>query len=178
MTTRNLRVSLLVLLVASLAATAFATAPAGAQTGSAGRTIEIEAWDSGGEFYFTLAGSTEKNPTLTVDAGETVTFHVVNKGTMIHNFHILAPVNKKVPAENNVFLNPGEEGNLTVTIPTTAATLNYQCDPHSFQMKGTLSVQGANTGGNNSEPKNESPGFDVLAALGAAAAVVFLARRK
>ncbi|HWG90616.1 MAG TPA: cupredoxin domain-containing protein [Candidatus Thermoplasmatota archaeon] len=176
MSTQKIGFTVLVAALTLFAVTALAT-PAAAQT--TGRVIEIWADDEGvsGDWWFTLPNSTEKNPTLTVNASETVTFRLINKGEAQHNLHIMGTgaANKAT-----AILGPGQEANLTVTFPANAGTIKYQCDPHAGVMEGTITVQAAqggnqNTGGNQNQ---NTPAFEALLALGAVAGAAFLLSRR
>lgn len=174
---RALTLTLAAFLVAALAAPLAVEAQTN-QTGddnqAGGRTIRIIADDdaAAGPYYFTIDNSTERNPTIQVQAGETVTFRVVNQGSVQHNFHILGNINK-----NTTLLNPGQEENLTVTFPQGFTSAPYQCDPHAFQMKGTISTQAA--GGNGAQERGgDTPGFEFVALVGALVIVGALLRKR
>lgn len=128
------------LALALLAAAALAPFAA-AQT-----TIDLEAHDGGGEFWFTLAGQSAKNPPIKVEPGAEVTISLKNAGAIVHNFVLDAPVKKGIPC----CVPGGGSGTFTFTAPAEDATIEYWCDPHrAAGMKGTLVVGagGAAAGG-------------------------------
>jgi plastocyanin len=73
--------------------------------------------------------------TLTVKAGQKVTVHLVNDGTVEHNFSITS-------LKVNQDLEKGKSATATFTAPSTPGTIEYFCEYHrdSNGMKGTLTV--------------------------------------
>ncbi len=74
------------------------------------------------------------NPTITVKAGQQVTFTVVNKDSAPHTFDILG-----VSGGSTGQISPGQTGTLTVTL--SAGTYKYQCANHPGQMNGQIIAQ-------------------------------------
>jgi len=77
--------------------------------------------------------------TFTVSAGQTVTFNLKNGGANLHNMHVLSDdVDPK-----NAMLTPFEGGKtsqLVVKFPKKG-TFKFQCDLHTPDMAGTITVQ-------------------------------------
>lgn len=118
-------------------ALALLAAAAVAPFAAAQSTIELEAHDGGGEFWFTLAGGTAKNPQLKVEPGAEVTVTLKNAGAIVHNFVLDAPVKQGIPC----CVPGGGSSTFTFTAPAEDATIEYWCDPHrSVGMKGMLVV--------------------------------------
>ena len=112
--------------------------PAGAQ-GARAEVIELVMDDVDNEsFFFHLPGANERNPTLIAPAGATVLVRVVNDGTLAHNFHVGAPVDR----ETRCCQDPGVSETLEFTVPLDApATIPYWCVLHRAQgMEGTIRV--------------------------------------
>lgn len=173
MTPLSPRTLLLAFALIALLVPVTSVTPATAQ--STPRTIVLEAHDAGTEYWFTLQGQTQRNPTLTVNASETVTFKLINKGTVTHNLHIDPNGLAKKAPSGATLLSPNQTAEVTVTFPDEAKTLTYQCDPHAFTMKGTLQVQKAGAGAGDAK----SPGFEVVALVAAVGvAGILLHRRK
>ncbi len=74
------------------------------------------------------------NPTITVKAGQQVTFTVVNKDSTTHTFDILG-----VSGGSTGQIGPGQTGTLTVTL--SAGTYKYLCADHPGSMNGQLVAQ-------------------------------------
>jgi plastocyanin/heme-degrading monooxygenase HmoA len=77
----------------------------------------------------------EENPTLTAVAGEETTFELTNAGNAIHNMSII---------DTDFISDPGQVkagGAAAITFTLDAGMYGYQCDFHSSQMKGELTVE-------------------------------------
>ena len=145
---------------------ALAALPASAQ-GQTSFTLETRTEGGGG--YFTLAGETQRNPTLNVEPGAEITVTLKGTDDGVHNFCVGSDCSEFVTAV-------GEEQVFTFTAPSSG-TVEYFCQPHKGAgMKGTVSAGGAastptqNTG--NGEGNNDTPGLGVL---GVAIAIVGVA---
>ncbi len=90
-----------------------------------------------GETAITLISEYRKfnatSPTITVKAGQPVTFIIVNKDDVIHNFQI-----QDVAGVNLGQIAPGETKTVTVILDTR--TYNYICLIHATQMTGVIQV--------------------------------------
>ncbi len=119
-----------------LAAPAASAAPSVpiAITGS----VEIETGDN----FFQLQG--QKNPTLTVKAGETVSVSIKNVGAAIHNLRVAGPDNKFDTPDDLVTdllaITAGQSGKVSLVLQK-AGTYDYRCDFHPVDMKGQVTVQ-------------------------------------
>jgi plastocyanin len=81
---------------------------------------------------------------LTVTAGSTVTFDLVNVGQLPHNMHIasLRGVYRESPWLSEPALsNPGQKGRLTWEVPSEPGVYKFRCDIHEVEMVGTVTVQ-------------------------------------
>ncbi|MCL4435339.1 MAG: cupredoxin domain-containing protein [Thaumarchaeota archaeon] len=74
------------------------------------------------------------NPTITVKAGQQVTFTVVNKDSVSHTFDI-----QGASGGSTGQISPGQTGTLTVTL--SAGTYKYQCAIHPGAMNGQIVAQ-------------------------------------
>jgi uncharacterized cupredoxin-like copper-binding protein len=117
-----------------------------APAAEADRTIDVSMLD-------TMAYEPE---TISVDAGETITFQVTNEGTMVHEFMIgdeamqqihedeMKQMGAKVHSHpNSVMLDAGADGEITWTFPD-AATVLYGCHlpgHYAAGMVGTIEVR-------------------------------------
>ena len=88
---------------------------------------------------------------LTVAAGSTVTINLTNDGAATHNMHIAGEGSKfSVPfcepggaeacSDPNA-VPAGEKATLTWTAPAAPGTINFRCDFHITEMRGTITVQ-------------------------------------
>lgn len=93
--------------------------------GAAATTVTLVAQD----FRFNTT-----NPTITVKAGQQVTFTVVNKDGANHTFDI-----QGVSGGSTGQIGPGETKTLTVTL--SAGTYKYLCADHPGQMNGQIVAQ-------------------------------------
>jgi len=116
------------------------TPAAGSPTAApAGGALQV----SMGDNFFELDG--QKNPTLQVAAGETLTVDLTNKGTAIHNMRIAGADNQYNSSDDAVsdpnIVSGGQSATIEWTAPDTPGKINYQCDFHPTDMKGTIEVQ-------------------------------------
>lgn len=127
-----------------------------------------------GQFFFTFEGIEGNNPTVPVAAGDVVTI-TYKTDTNVHNFHVGAPVDK----QTTIVGPDGEAQTLTFTVPDSAATIEYWCDPHKGSgMMGTFTVSGANPPANGGDDTKDTPGFGAPLAVLAIAGALLLARRR
>lgn len=99
-------------------------------------TIELEAVQDGGSTFFQDPKTHEHNPTIVVQPGQHVTFHVkAVAGT--HNFHVASGPKTK-------FISDGDDDTIEWDAPTTPGVVGYWCDPHkSNGMQGKIQVGAA-----------------------------------
>lgn len=149
-------------------ALALAAVPAAAQD-EGQTTFDLEGYAEDGEFYFTFAGGTERNPTLVVPAGAeiTVNFHSISG---LHNVHVEGQ-------DAGDFVDTGESTTYTFTAPDSG-TVAYWCDPHrSAGMEGVVRVAGADGDDGPVPGDNGTPGAGVLLVTLAGLGAALLARR-
>ncbi|MFA5861067.1 MAG: hypothetical protein WDA16_05170, partial [Candidatus Thermoplasmatota archaeon] len=101
--------------------------------------ISLDGHGDGAGFYWTLRGATERNPTLSVQPGQHVTFHV-RSVTSLHNIKI---GDDKVSA----IINEGDSLDVEWTAPTEPGTVTYICVIHGKLMSGTIQVGAPKSGG-------------------------------
>ncbi len=77
---------------------------------------------------------------LTVKANEPVTLTLQNKGSAIHNWHVLNVKDKDGKDITTNLLSGGQSQTITFVIAQTG-TFDYQCDVHPVEMRGKLTVQ-------------------------------------
>lgn len=90
---------------------------------------------------YTIDG--DLNPTLTVNAGDTVTFEVSNPDVMDHDLAI------EGLSVGTAMLAPGEDGSFTFTVPSDVSQLTYYCTVPGHLaagMVGTINVAGGSGG--------------------------------
>lgn len=105
-----------------------ATQPANGGSGGS-QDIEVDLTDN----KFTPAE-------ITVPVGAEIEFKVVNKGTAIHNMHILSKDGEGQDYSSEMIMNPGDESEFKVTF-TKTGTYDFQCDYHLPDMVGKITVQ-------------------------------------
>ncbi len=77
---------------------------------------------------------------LTVAAGKPFQLTVTNKGSALHNFHVLNGKDDNGSEIKTDLLAAGKSAAITFTI-SKKGTYNFQCDVHPTEMKGTVVVQ-------------------------------------
>lgn len=116
---------------------------AGAGNGDGAETaFDLSMGESAGNF-FELDG--EKNPTLTVPAGEEITVNLTNDGAAIHNMRF-GGEDKGYNTDDDAASDPAlvaaaQTATLTFTAPGEAGTYVYQCDFHPTDMLGEIEVE-------------------------------------
>ena len=116
------------------------TSPGG--TANGGETaFDISMGEASGNF-FELDG--EKNPTLTVPAGEEITINLTNGGAAIHNLRFGGEDTEYNTDDDAVsdpaLVSAGQAAKVTFTAPREAGTYTYQCDFHPTDMLGEIEV--------------------------------------
>lgn len=114
-----------------------ATTPAGGpQT-----TFDMNMHEEGGN-VFELGD--EKNPTLTVPAGEEITINLMNEGIAIHNMRFAGDDNEYDTDDDAVsdpeLVSADQTATLTFTAPSETGAYDYRCDFHPTDMKGQIEV--------------------------------------
>jgi nitrite reductase (NO-forming) len=82
---------------------------------------------------------------ITVKAGDSVMFDVVNTGKVPHNMHI-APIDGNFDSASSSvttpeIINAGKSGMIDWKVPAQAGTYKFRCDIHPTDMTGTITVQ-------------------------------------
>lgn len=115
--------------------------PTGNATAAGGGPVTLT-WTMGDNFF---QADAEKNPTLEVSAGASVTINLENKGTAIHNMRFAGDDNKyntsDDAASEPALFNAGDKGVIKFTAPAKPGTYDYQCDFHPTDMKGKIVVK-------------------------------------
>jgi len=73
-------------------------------------------------------------------AGQAVTLTQTNKGSAIHNWHVLDQKDENGKDITTALTNPGSTSTVTFTIQAPG-TYKFQCDVHPTEMFGTLKVE-------------------------------------
>lgn len=108
---------------------ATATQPANGGGGGGSKNFEIDMTDN------------KYTPSeISVSVGDEVTFKVVNKGTAIHNMHILSQAAEGKDFSSDALVNPGSDSTFTAKF-TKAGTYDFQCDYHLPDMAGKITVK-------------------------------------
>lgn len=97
-----------------------------------------------GDNFFVFEG--ERNPAITISAGQEVTFDVVNEGAAIHNVHVagadgayaeaFCTVGGPAPCSDPNLMSGGQTG--TITMNLEAGSYPFRCDFHPQEMVGTI----------------------------------------
>jgi plastocyanin len=88
---------------------------------------------------------------VSVPAGTTVTFNLVNEGRATHNMHIQGengeydqdfcdPTGEDPCSDPNT-VGGGQEATLEWQVPDTPGELEYRCDFHPVEMVGTVTIE-------------------------------------
>jgi plastocyanin len=77
---------------------------------------------------------------ITIKANEPTTVTLQNKGSAIHNWHVLNVKDKDGKEITTKLLTGGQSETITFTI-TQTGTFDYLCDVHPVEMRGKLTVQ-------------------------------------
>lgn len=95
-----------------------------------------------GDNFFEYQG--QRNPTLAIAAGETLTINITNSGAAIHNLRDAGEDNSYQTGDDDVSDPDIVPGGGTATINITLdqpGTYDYRCDFHADVMKGQIVVQ-------------------------------------
>lgn len=100
-------------------------------------TLNVTGHDEGSNYWFTTErfGENVRNPPILLKPGFTYVVNFTNAGSVEHNFHVGAPINR-----NTTLIPGGASETITFTVPSNASgTLSYWCDPHrNLGMQGTV----------------------------------------
>jgi len=121
-------------------ATPSGQSPGASPTGApAGGALQV----SMGDNFFEYNG--EKNPTLSVPAGDSLTIDLSNTGVAIHNMRIAGEDNQFNTGDDAVsdpsLVSGGGTATIEWTAPSSPGDVNYQCDFHPTDMKGVITVE-------------------------------------
>jgi plastocyanin len=82
---------------------------------------------------------------IPVPAGATVTFNLTNDGTAIHNMRVAGADNELNTDDDAVsepsLFNAGDAGTIEWTAPDEPGVIDFQCDFHTTDMTGTITVE-------------------------------------
>ncbi len=99
----------------------------------------------GNEFVVTMGDNFFDPKEFTVSAGATVKFNITNGGSAIHNMRIAGEDNEYNSGDDAVsdpeLMTGGTTGTLEWTAPGSPGVINFQCDFHPTDMKGTITVE-------------------------------------
>jgi plastocyanin len=118
--------------------------PGEGETPTAPGAVSVELNDN----YFTIAGSDERNPTITIPSGTEIPLD--NVGTALHNMHIepspgagfavtFCRTGEGAPCSDPARIPGGNQGVILVSLPP--GTYTYRCDFHTQEMVGQITVQ-------------------------------------
>ncbi|MBA4180207.1 MAG: hypothetical protein C0506_06410 [Anaerolinea sp.] len=77
---------------------------------------------------------------LTVPAGKSIVIELKNEGQAVHNMHILSQAKEGKDFSSAATVAPGAENKFTIKL-TKKGTYDFQCDYHTPDMVGTITVQ-------------------------------------
>jgi|FLYL01.1.fsa_nt_gi plastocyanin len=106
--------------------------------------------DGGGGNQIVMGDNFFDPEEVTVQAGATVTFQLVNEGRAPHNMHIAGPNGEFAettcdgsgePCSDPSVIPGGGQGTLTWTAPAVPGEVPFRCDFHVQQMQGTIKVE-------------------------------------
>ncbi|HZQ37472.1 MAG TPA: cupredoxin domain-containing protein [Dehalococcoidia bacterium] len=107
-----------------------------AQTGAQAQTGQAAA----GGLALTTTDNAFSQKQITVQAGQAVTINLTNKGSAVHNLHVIGLKGADGKDVQTALLEGGKSGSVTFT-PTQPGTYKFQCDVHPAEMTGTLTVK-------------------------------------
>ncbi|HLZ68777.1 MAG TPA: cupredoxin domain-containing protein [Dehalococcoidia bacterium] len=109
-------------------------AQSGAQAQSGGQAA------AGGSNAITATDNAFTQKQLSVKAGEALTLTLTNKGSAMHNLHVIGLKGADGKDVQTALLEGGKSGSVTFT-PTQPGSYKFQCDVHPAEMTGTLTVK-------------------------------------
>jgi plastocyanin len=101
--------------------------------------------EPGGEVQVTMHDNSFDPNAITVTAGATANFAVVNEGSAIHNMRI-AGADNEYDTDDDAVTDPevvpgGDEATLSWDVPAEAGSVDFRCDFHPTEMTGTVTVE-------------------------------------
>ncbi len=106
---------------------------------------------TGGGLAVTMRDNKFEPSELTVAAGSTVTINLTNSGTATHNMHIAGTGNKygvsfcepggAEPCSDPNIVAGSSTATLAWKVPATSGKIDFRCDFHPTEMKGTITIQ-------------------------------------
>jgi len=99
----------------------------------------------GSEVQVTMLDNSFDPSDITVAAGTTANFAVVNDGSAIHNMRI-AGADGEYDTDDDAVTDPevvsgGDEATLSWDAPAEAGSVDFRCDFHPTEMVGTIAVE-------------------------------------
>ena len=120
-----------------------APAPASPADGGDGGDGDGQGADQ--EFQITMGDNTFERAEFSVSGGETVTFHIRNTGTAVHNVRIAGADNEYITDDDALSLPTlvygAESATLDWTAPGPGGTFDFRCDFHPAAMVGKIIVE-------------------------------------
>lgn len=164
----TMRAFAITLLVAGIALAALPAAAQSAQT-----SFTLASKQAGGDFVWTAEGLSGNNPTLTVPASTEITITAKGDASGV-------PHNIKVGSAATSETFQGEDGEVTYTFTSPASgSVDYVCTIHPVSMKGKVTVEGSQQGGEPTDgEEKDSPGVALVGTLLAFAGVALLVARR
>ncbi len=116
--------------------------PAGTRTPTAGGTVSPggTAAAPAGAIVIVATDNKFDKTEITIRANEPASITLQNRGSAIHNWHLLNVKDKDGKDITTQLLTGGQSETITFTI-TQRGTFDYQCDVHPTEMRGKLTVQ-------------------------------------
>lgn len=109
-----------------------------AQTGTQAQSGSQPA--AGGGIALATTDNAFSQKQIAVQAGQAVTVNLTNKGTAMHNFHVVGLKGADDKDVQTALLEGGKSGSVTFT-PIQPGTYTFRCDVHPAEMTGTLTVK-------------------------------------
>jgi plastocyanin len=119
--------------------TAVATVSGTAAPAGSPRAAGSPAAAAAGPLTETATDNKFSDTKVTAKAGQATTIAFANKGSAVHNLHVLNVQDAAGKDIKTDIIDGGKSASLTFTI-TKAGTYTFQCDVHPTEMTGTLTV--------------------------------------
>jgi plastocyanin len=95
---------------------------------------------AGGAVALTATDNAFSQKQITAQVGQAITINLTNKGSAVHNFHVVGLKGADGKDVQTALLEGGKSGSVTFT-PTQPGTYKFQCDVHPAEMTGTLTAK-------------------------------------